>query len=279
MRIGCRLPRRAAPGQRVESASEGNGGRGGPCDDDCGQRPPIRMCKSPGGAVELGDGRASKRRAGPVPATRRSVSPLRARIRSTAAARANTRAPRRAEARPRPGSGLPLARVGARARRSARSRSEPRAERAVCEQGAYGCRPRLEIGRGAERRGNERRIAAANSPRYAGIPASCAYARDWARAPWRPRARRRGRPGRVATETLKSCGGSHCPLEHVPVQLSHDLATADGRSGEPQLGTRPDQCPHSGVHFAWWSRAHSSRTVPRVIPRSAWRVAGWMSAR
>src|SRR5581483_5186858 len=34
-----------------------------------------------------------------------------------------------------------------------------------------------------------------------------------------------------------------------------------------------------GRHFAWCARAQSSRTVPRTIPRSAWRVEGWRSDR
>jgi uncharacterized protein YcbX len=40
-----------------------------------------------------------------------------------------------------------------------------------------------------------------------------------------------------------------------------------------------DEDPAHGRHFAWCSSAQSRRTVPTVIPRSEWRVAGWMTAR
>jgi hypothetical protein len=51
-------------------------------------------------------------------------------------------------------------------------------------------------------------------------------------------------------------------------------ASRGGLPPDPLVDSTASDC-----HLEWCLRAQSARTVPRVMPRRAWRVLGWMSAR
>ena len=64
----------------------------------------------------------------------------------------------------------------------------------------------------------------------------------------------------------------------VPLEVADDDVADDRVVVHDEDGRHVAHCASVG-HFAWCSRAQSSRTVPTVIPRRAWRVDGWMTAR
>ena len=53
---------------------------------------------------------------------------------------------------------------------------------------------------------------------------------------------------------------------------------SESRDG-PGPGGAQHRQSHSASHFGWCFRAHSRRTVPRVMPRSEWRVLAFTVAR
>src|SRR5262249_39531270 len=87
--------------------------------------------------------------------------------------------------------------------------------------------------------------------------------------------------GRLAFLDQRASGiavGGGQRLEALVLEVADDDIAHDGFVFDDENGRHASYCG-SGFHLLWWRRAQSSLTVPSVIPRSACRVAGWMSAR
>ena len=81
-------------------------------------------------------------------------------------------------------------------------------------------------------------------------------------------------PARVG-EDRELVSGQGRVGEDVGDDVAERLHRGSLRLGRPQGAARRSV----STHFAWCLRAQASSTSPVVIPRSAWRVLGWISAR